>query len=72
MGYYSLFCNCAACHQPMMCNPRLVPSIRINGIKEPICESCVSRWNLLHPDKYFNIPSGAYDPMSEYELESEE
>jgi|SRR6188508_2770743 len=65
MGYYSLFCHCASCHTPMLCNPDLVPSIRIKGVKEPVCESCVERWNTLHPDTHFTIPTGAYYPAPE-------
>ena len=45
MGYYFAFGECYGCKQMFSFNPDLVPSIRINGVKEPICQSCVERVN---------------------------
>jgi hypothetical protein len=68
MGYAILFGTCAACHEQIAYNPRLVPAIRINGRKSAICSTCVFRWNELHPEQKFEIPQGAYEPVDENEL----
>lgn len=48
MGYVSCMGNCCACHRLMVFNPISVPSLVINGVREPLCESCFNRWNYLH------------------------
>ena len=71
MGFCFAFSKCAACHQPFAYNPLRVPSVRINGVKEPICRGCVLEWNVRmvkagkepHP-----IPDDAYEPIREEEL----
>lgn len=68
MGYALMFGNCIACKSPIGFNPHKVPSLRINGVKEPICESCANRWNELHPGQERAILPGAYEPMDEHEL----
>jgi len=60
------FCigHCIGCGRPFSFNPVRVPSIRINGNREPVCESCVYRVNPVRianglkpivpaPDAYF-------------------
>lgn len=60
---------CCACGTPIVFNPHRVPSIRINGEKEPLCRSCFAQWNEIH-----RISKGldpvpldpeAYDPAQE-------
>ncbi len=71
MGFCFAFSLCAACHQSFAYNPLRVPSIRINGVKEPLCRGCVLEWNTRmvkagkepHP-----IPDDAYEPIREEEL----
>lgn len=71
MGFCFAFSKCAACHQPFAYNPLRVPSVRINGVKEPLCRGCVLEWNVRmvkagkepHP-----IPDDAYEPIREEEL----
>ncbi len=71
MGFCFAFSKCAACHQPFAYNPLRVPSVRINGVREPICRGCVVEWNVRmvkagkepHP-----IPDDAYEPIREEEL----
>ena len=46
MGFCFAFSKCAACHQPFAYNPLMVPSVRINGVREPICRGCVMEWNV--------------------------
>ena len=61
--------KCFGCNRYFWFNPELVPSIRIDGILEPVCKDCVERVN---PIRIFNnlepiIPlPGAYidgDPL---------
>lgn len=65
MGYVTLFCTCVNCGQLFAANPDLVPSVRVRGVKEPVCRPCMERYK---PD--FQIPPGAYEPGPEYPDES--
>lgn len=42
MGYMMAIGACYGCGQPFGFNPDLVPSIPINGVKQPICAGCVT------------------------------
>lgn len=48
MGYAFLVCNCAGCGRMITCNPAKVPSVRVNGEKQAICQTCFNRWNQIH------------------------
>lgn len=48
MAYMSVIADCIACGRKISCNPNFVPSIRVNGIKEPLCKNCFKRWNEIH------------------------
>ncbi len=56
---------CIGCRKLFMFNADLVPSIRISGIREPICQACVDRAN---PKRIENglepitVQPGAYEP----------
>jgi len=41
MGYVSVIAPCIRCGQPFMFSPTKVPSIVIDGTREPLCASCV-------------------------------
>lgn len=45
MGYAMMFGTCANCHLPFSFNPVKVPSVRVNGAKEPICKTCIDAAN---------------------------
>lgn len=71
MGYVMAMGRCIGCSNVFSFNPVRVPSIRINGTKEPICKECVEKVNPMrrangvpeivpHPD--------AYDAADEQEL----
>lgn len=45
MGYISCMSSCYGCKRIFSYNPVRVPSININGVREPICEICVARAN---------------------------
>lgn len=72
-GYVFCHSACFSCGKPFAYNPNKVPSIRINGAREPICQTCVDIANPIriknglsvivpHPD--------AYEPMPEAELDN--
>jgi hypothetical protein len=45
MGYAFCTSACIGCGRIFSYNPMRVPSCRINGVREPICKSCVERVN---------------------------
>lgn len=45
MGYALATSTCYGCGRLFSYNPVRVPSIRINGSREPICGDCISRAN---------------------------
>ena len=45
MGYAFCMGNCIGCNRPFTFNPDLVPSVSIEGVKQPICQTCVDRVN---------------------------
>ena len=63
MGYVLAFSSCLVCKQVFGYNPSRVPSVRVEGKREPVCKSCIERANPLrkarglpeiipHPDAY--------------------
>jgi Fe-S-cluster-containing dehydrogenase component len=69
MGHVLLMTDCAGCGATMQCNPYKVPSLRVTGVKEPICRHCFDRWNQIHRiDKGLEpvaLQAGAYDAHDE-------
>jgi len=72
MGYAMMLTPCINCKQMFSCNPNKVPSLRVEGRREPLCRSCFDKWNQIHkvskglpPDE--PLP-GAYEPCPEEEL----
>jgi hypothetical protein len=64
MAYMTAFAPCIGCKRPFAFNPDLVPSIRVNGEREPICRNCVE---IANPKRIANglepirVLPGAYD-----------
>jgi len=71
MGYALCMGNCFSCKRLFSFNPLRVPSLRVNGNREPVCRACVDRAN---PVRIANglepiVPApDAYDFCSENEL----
>lgn len=71
MGWVSCLGTCVACYRPFMFNPHKVPSIRIDGVRQPVCKECVDRCN---PQRIANglppiVPAAdAYEPIDENQL----
>ena len=75
MGFIQAYSDCYACKQPFTYNPMRVPSIRINGVREPICRDCVEKANPERANKGLDpieILPGAYEACDETELADDE
>jgi hypothetical protein len=68
MGYALMFGTCCSCRRIISFNPHKVPSLLINGTRQPICRQCAERWNVLHPEIAKPIQDGAYEEFDESEL----
>jgi len=69
--YVTCFAACYSCKVPFSFNPVAVPSLTVNGVKEPICLNCVNRANPVRIanglDPIVPLP-GAYEECDESEL----
>jgi hypothetical protein len=63
MAYISAYGACFVCGVPFVFNPLHVPSFPVQGVREPICETCITATNAerrrrglapfpIHPDAY--------------------
>jgi hypothetical protein len=71
MGYALAFSGCVSCKRVFGYNPHKVPSIRVNGVREPVCRQCIE---LANPQRKaaglpeFTINPDAYEAIDENEL----
>ena len=71
MGYVYVTSACAGCGRVFSYNPVRVPSVRIHGRREPVCQGCVARVNPTRIAKGLEpiVPlPDAYEPCDESEL----
>ena len=71
MGYAMVIGHCASCESVMGFNPHRVPSVRVHGVREPVCRACIERANperIKNGLEPFSIPDGAYEAIDEGEL----
>ena len=71
MGYAFCMGHCVGCRKPFSFNPMKVPSIRMNGKREPICKSCVDVANVQRKEHGIDlivVAHDAYDVCREEEL----
>ena len=72
MGYVMAVGPCIGCKGIFSYNPVRVPSIRVNGKREPICQACIDRINPIrkangvpeivpHIDAYLAADEGELD-----------
>ena len=69
MGYMQAFGPCVNCGRVFGFNPELVPSIRVNGVREPVCKVCIDRANPIRIENGLEpiVPlPGAYDATEEF------
>ena len=68
MAYYLVFAPCIGCGSLFGFNPEKVPSIRVDGVRQPVCRTCFDRRqahrraNAL-PEE--SLLPGAYEPAAE-------
>jgi hypothetical protein len=65
MAWMSVMGACYACNRIFSFNADLVPSIPIDGVRQPICQDCVDRANVTRKlnglEPIVPLP-GAYEP----------
>jgi len=65
MAYVWILGRCYACTRLFQFNAALVPSLLVEGVREPICERCIPRINEkrreIGNEPIVPLP-GAYDP----------
>jgi hypothetical protein len=65
MGYMYVIGNCFGCGNRFTFNADKVPSIPINGVREPVCATCVERANPMREANGLApivVLPGAYEP----------
>ena len=71
MGYAMMVGPCIGCGHIFGFNPMRVPSVRVNGVREPICLACVTLANEKRKElglEPFVIKPDAYEACDENEL----
>lgn len=74
MGYITMFGICINCKRVFTFNPNLVPSVHINGIREPVCRECVDTANPIRIARGlepFTYHPDAYEPADENSIDWE-
>lgn len=71
-GYAYIISPCINCGTIIHYHPHKVPSIRVNGNREPLCANCAGEWNRIHRTSKglpaIPIDPEAYQPCPEHEL----
>jgi len=70
-GYVTLHADCILCRRPFTANPLRVPSVRVRGVREPVCRSCVELVNAARAARGLStwpIYPDSYEPCPEEEL----
>mgnify|MGYP000258131711 CR=1 FL=1 len=71
MGYVLAYGNCINCGTLFSFNPAKVPSIRVDGVREPVCRTCIEQANEVRRAAgitELTILPDAYEPCEENEL----
>ena len=71
MGYALAMSACVGCGRVFGYSPTKVPSVLVDGSREPICESCVVRFNAIRAERGLPLivpKPGAYEADDESEL----
>ena len=64
MGFMTCMGFCVVCGTLFEFNAHLVPSVRVKGHREPLCQTCVEAVNRKRVSlgaEPFRIPPGAYE-----------
>jgi hypothetical protein len=66
MAWMSAMGECYGCKRIFSFNADLVPSLKVDGVRQPICQDCVDRANVKRKlnglDPITPLP-GAYEPQ---------
>ncbi|KKN40332.1 hypothetical protein LCGC14_0734360 [marine sediment metagenome] len=71
MGFVICYGTCFGCKRSFGFNPNRVPSILVEGVKQPVCRGCVDRSN---PQRRANgleeivVLAGAYEAADENDV----
>lgn len=71
MAFALVFSPCVSCGRTFGYNPNFVPSVKVNGVREPACQSCIEASNPIRIANGLDpwvIQPGAYDAVDENEL----
>ncbi len=63
--------RCISCGRTFGFNPGKVPSVRVAGQREPVCESCMTAANAVRVSRglpELPVLPGAYEPSPEEDL----
>lgn len=71
-GFAMVMAACILCGKPFSFNPHKVPSLKVNGHREPVCLSCHTTANnereAAGVERWPEPMPGAYEPMPAEEL----
>jgi hypothetical protein len=74
--YCFMMGTCINCKKHIVFNPKYVPSLRVNGKREPICRTCADYWNDIHRSSKGlpkqEIHEQAFEPLNTNEILTEE
>jgi hypothetical protein len=71
MAYVSMYAPCLRCGRHFHFNPLRVPSMVVDGKREPLCRSCVEWANPIRAAKglpVWTIHADSYDAVDEQEI----
>lgn len=75
MGLVFVTGPCYCCGSIISFHPNLVPSIQVEGVREPVCSICIDKANPEREKRGLDpitIPEGAYEAADESEINWEE
>lgn len=71
MGYVHVLSGCYRCKRPFTYNPSRVPSVRVDGVRQPVCLACVEAVNPIRVARGLApiVPlDGAYEAADERDV----
>ena len=71
MGLVAVWSACGGCGRVFSYNPHRVPSVRVDGVRVPICRDCIEAANPVRVERGlepFQVHPDAYEPIPEGEL----
>jgi len=70
-AWVTMIGSCFGCSRPFSFNPMRVPSIRVDGDRKPVCQSCINRANALRKAQglpQHEVHPDAYEPAREWDV----